>query len=312
MNRKSVRGLSRAIVYAALALCLLRPGAVAAKPLVIPEQPVPLAGGVLQPASPGSVTFTGGGITLDASNAQEGYVTARYDGDAAKAKARITKDGVTYTYTIPAGGGYEVFPLTLGDGTYRIEAYYNVYGDQYALGVSQNIDARLQNPMLPFLYPSQYVNFSAASQAVAKADGLSRAAENDLAKVSGIYRYIIGNITYDTEKAQLVTQGRLAGYVPDVDSVLASQKGICFDYAALMTAMLRSQSIPTCMQIGYVTGGVYHAWICTYITDVGWVNGVIRFDGQSWTLMDPTFAASGGADSPYTGEGMGYKAVYVY
>ena len=31
----------------------------------------------------------------------------------------------------------------------------------------------------------------------------------------------------------------------DVDVILQEQKGICFDYAALMTAMLRSSGIPT-------------------------------------------------------------------
>lgn len=312
MNVKKARRILCALLIAILPVCLSGPGAAAAMLYPIPETPIPLAAGVLQPSSPGGVAYSGGGVTLDASNASDGYVTIRYDGDAAKAKARITKDGTTYTYTIPAGGGYQVFPLTAGDGAYKIEVYYNVYGDQYALGVSQRVDVRLRDQLLPFLYPSQYVDFSAASQAVVQAGSLSQAAENDLARVSNIYNYIIGNISYDTGKAQQVVEGKLAGYVPNVDSVLSSGKGICFDYAALMTAMLRSQGIPTCMQVGYVTGGVYHAWISTYITDVGWVNGVIRFDGQSWTLMDPTFAASQGANSQYTGAGVGYRAVYVY
>ena len=49
------------------------------------------------------------------------------------------------------------------------------------------------------------------------------------------------------------------------------EKGICFDYAALMTAMLRSQGIPTKLEIGY-SGEVYHAWISTYIDEIGWVD----------------------------------------
>ena len=43
--------------------------------------------------------------------------------------------------------------------------------------------------------------------------------------------------------------------------------------------------------VGY-SGKIYHAWISTYITDVGWVNGIIYFDGANWKRMDPTFASS--------------------
>lgn len=72
-----------------------------------------------------------------------------------------------------------------------------------------------------------------------------------------------------------------------------TKKGICFDYAALMTAMLRSSGIPTRLDIGYATN-IYHAWISTYLDEQGWVDNVIKFDGKNWTMMDPTFAAGGG------------------
>lgn len=70
-----------------------------------------------------------------------------------------------------------------------------------------------------------------------------------------------------------------------------TQTGICFDYASVMTTMLRSQRIPTRLEIGYA-GENYHAWISTYIKDIGWVNGIIEFNGTSWTLMDPTYAST--------------------
>ena len=72
---------------------------------------------------------------------------------------------------------------------------------------------------------------------------------------------------------------------------MLSGTGICLDYAAVMASMLRSQNIPTRLEVGYA-GNAYHAWISTYITDVGWVNGVIEFNGTSWSLMDPSFAAN--------------------
>ena len=96
--------------------------------------------------------------------------------------------------------------------------------------------------------------------------------------------------------------------------VLAQKKGICFDYAALMTAMLRSQDIPTKLVVGY-TGNLYHAWINVYLEGQGWVDNVIYFDGNSWKLMDPTFASSGGQSQEimqYIGTGSNYKAKYSY
>ena len=83
-----------------------------------------------------------------------------------------------------------------------------------------------------------------------------------------------------------------SGYLPVVDTILAAKKGICFDYAAVMTAMLRSQNIPCKLVVGYA-GTVYHAWIDVYVEGVGWIDGAIYFDGEEWTLMDPTFTSNG-------------------
>ena len=94
---------------------------------------------------------------------------------------------------------------------------------------------------------------------------------------------------------------------------MASGTGICLDYSAVMASMLRSQGIPTRLEVGYA-GTAYHAWISTYITDIGWVNGIIEFDGTNWSLMDPTFAAnsSESALKSFIGNGSNYKTKYVY
>ena len=274
--------------------------------ITIEESAVPLASSVLKPEATGKKTFTGGGATVDVSNANEGYVMIKFSGSNKKLKIRITRSGkTTYTYDLKSGG-YEVFPLTSGDGSYTIEVFENVSGNQYAQALKCSVAVKLRDQKLPFLYPSQYVNFTGASNAVKKADSLVGSSKDGLAKVSGVYNFVISNVTYDTQKAKTVQ----SGYLPQVDAILKSGKGICFDYAALMTSMLRSQGIPTRLEIGYVSGGLYHAWISVYIKEVGWVNDVIQFDGKNWKLMDPTFASSGG--SKYTGDGQNYKVQYIY
>ena len=91
------------------------------------------------------------------------------------------------------------------------------------------------------------------------------------------------------------------------------KKGICFDYAALMTAMLRSQEIPCKLVVGYA-GNVYHAWISVWTAENGWIDGAIFFDGQVWTRMDPTFASSGGRSEEIMNfiNGGNYTTKYLY
>ena len=78
-----------------------------------------------------------------------------------------------------------------------------------------------------------------------------------------------------------------------------------------MATMLRSQNIPTRLEVGYM-GDVYHAWISTYIKDVGWINGIIEFNGKSWNLMDPTFASTSNSPTNFITENSKYITKYVY
>ena len=93
--------------------------------------------------------------------------------------------------------------------------------------------------------------------------------------------------------------------------MLKNKKGICFDYAALATAMLRTQRIPTQLVVGY-SGQVYHAWINVHIDGVGWVNKIIEFKGDKWVRMDPTFDAAKKGLNQFVGNGDNYNPLYVY
>jgi len=250
---------------------------------------------------------------IDASNAAEGYVMVAYlGGKNVRIKARVTKTGgTTYTYDLNNAGRTETFPFTEGDGEYTVEVFENVSSTSYALANSCKVQVKLRDRFLPFLYPNQYVNFNDQSEAVKKADELCRSLSDDLSRVRAVYTYVIGALRYDTEKAKTVQ----SGYLPDVDAVMKAGKGICFDYASLMGAMLRSRGIPCKLVVGYV-GEAYHAWLNVYIEDKGWIDKLIYFDGQNWRLMDPTFASSLGENSDslkkYIGDGKSYQQKYAY
>lgn len=265
---------------------------------------------VLTPSADGVTVYQNDFASIDASNTSQGYVMVKYNGANEKVKLQITcPDQSCYTYLISDRGAYDTFPLTAGNGSYTLQVLENVAGDTYTVSLTQSINVSIEDEFLPFLYPNQYVNFHADSQAVSKGSDLAKDTYSDLDVVQNIYNYVIKNISYDTEKAQNVSYG----YVPDVDDTLSSKKGICFDYAALMTSMLRSQNIPTKLEIGY-SGDAYHAWISTYIDDKGWVDDIIQFDGDTWQIMDPTLAATNdsAAVKKYVGDGSHYVVKYTY
>lgn len=263
----------------------------------------------LVPVAAGTTVYGNALASIDASNIAEGYVMVCYQGGADKAKLQITiPDGTVYTYTLSTSS-YETFPLTGGDGNYHLDVLEHAYDDMYAVVFSQDISVALNDEFKPFLYPNQYVWFTQDTEAAALGRKLSDSSSGDLDYVTQVYNYVIENISYDKELAENVQ----SGYLPDVDATLASGKGICFDYASLMAAMLRSQSIPTKLVIGY-SGEAYHAWISVYLKESGWVNNIIEFDGKSWSLMDPTLAAnnSGKAVKKYIGDGSNYTEKYSY
>lgn len=265
---------------------------------------------VLTPSADGVTVYQNDFASIDTSNTSQGYVMVKYNGTNEKVKLQITcPDQSCYTYLISDRGAYDTFPLTAGNGSYALQVLENVAGDTYTVSLAQSINVSIEDEFLPFLYPNQYVNFHTDSKAVSKGSDLAKDTYSDLDVVQNIYNYVIKNISYDTEKAQNVSYG----YVPDIDDTLSSKKGICFDYAALMTSMLRSQNIPTKLEVGY-SGDAYHAWISTYIDDKGWVDDIIQFNGDSWQIMDPTLAATNdsAAVKKYVGDGSHYIVKYTY
>lgn len=264
---------------------------------------------VLSPQATGLEAYGNDSVSIDASNTTEGYFMVRYQGDADKSRIQVTTpDGTLYSYCL-VPGDYETFPLSGGDGSYQIDVYEHAYDNKYALSFSQTISVSLSDEFKPFLYPNQYVWFTQDSEAVTYGRELSQKSADDLDYVEQVYNYVIQNISYDTDFAEDIP----TDYIPDIDVTMQTRKGICFDYASLMSALLRSQGIPTKLVVGY-SGTAYHAWISVYLDEAGWVDNIIEFDGKDWSLMDPTLAANNDEDSvkKYVGDGSNYIVKYSY
>lgn len=252
------------------------------------EAPAPVVSIVLQPEASGTMAERCDVAEVDYSHTGDGYIMVRYFGETdSRLKVLLKGPSTTYQYNLPQGQ-WTVFPLSDGDGSYQAGVYRNTGGTKYATVMTVRFEVALTDEFAPFLRPNQYVNYVDAPDTMDEASRLCAGLEQPLEKVAAVYDYVVANLTYDDEKAATVK----SGYLPVLDTVLAEKKGICFDYAALMTAMLRSQEVPCKLVVGYA-GTIYHAWISVWTEENGWVDGIIFFDGQVWKRMDPTFASSG-------------------
>ena len=273
------------------------------------ELPAPAEPIVLQAEASGTLVDACDEAEIDYSHTEDGYVMVRFTAQTQqRLKVLVKGPTTTYSYNLPQEE-WTVFPLSDGSGSYRVGVYENTTGTKYATVLTAGFDVELEDEFTPFLRPNQYVDYSCAENVVTKGAELTAGLEDPLDKVTAIYHFVVSTLTYDREKAATVQ----SGYLPVLEEILESETGICFDYAALMAAMLRSQGIPCKLVVGYA-GDVYHAWISVWTEETGWIDGVIFFDGQIWKRMDPTFASSGAEDQSIMDfiENGTYTAKYLY
>lgn len=256
------------------------------------QEPPPAVSIILQPEASGTSMERCDVAQVDYSHSEDGYIMVRYFGQTdSRLKVLLKGPSTTYNYNLPQGQ-WTVFPLSDGEGSYQAGIYRNTGGTRYATVMTAQFEVTLTDEFAPFLRPNQYVNYLEAPDTMALVSQLCAGLEQPLDKVAAVYDYVVGHLTYDDEKAATVK----SGYLPVLDEVLREKKGICFDYAALMAAMLRSQDVPCKLVVGYA-GNIYHAWISVWTEENGWIDGIIFFDGHIWKRMDPTFASSAAGDA---------------
>ena len=249
-------------------------------PQTDPPQTEPSPSYIITPTADGVKVYSNGDALIDASNSSQGYLMIKLK-KAMSGSYRILVNAddinVRYTFQLNNSGNYEVIPITEGSGSYTVSVLKVTSAGKGTVMFKQALNVSVSDSFLPFLTPNQFCMYSYVSTAENGANG----------------------------------------YIPVPDTVLANKSGICFDYASLMAAMLRSQKIPTKVVVGYA-GDIYHAWISVYVDGSGWIDGYIYFDGNKWNRMDPTFAASAKDENDYKSivdfisDGSNYSVIYYY
>lgn len=271
--------------------------------VVIPEVRVPL--------SPGKDIAENDKVSVDYSNAADGYISVCWKETGKRVKLRVMSGGSTYDHDVPQGGVTEYYPLSCGSGSYTVQVYEQTDGDRYAKVLEQEFTADIKSATIPFLYPNRYVKYGQDSAVVEKAAVLCAGKSGTIEKVAAVFQWITDNVTYDRELAATVK----SGYVPDPDSVLKKKSGICYDYASLMASMLRSQDIPTRLVVGYAKENIYHAWNEIWTEQTGWITPELLLSKSGYNIADATFYA-GSADkakiAEYISDSSNYSALYYY
>lgn len=241
---------------------------------------------VLVPETPGTVVYSGNGVSIDASNVNDGYVAVKCEPKSNRLKAQVMLEDHSYNYDIDGDNQYVFFPLQMGNGMYKVRVLENAGGTNYTPLYQADIDVSMDDTNRVFIYPSQYVWYTNETSAVAKSYEICDGLKSDEEKVEAIYDWVVDNMTYDKELAKTVE----SGYLPDLEVTMKTKKGICFDYCALFSAMLRAQGIPTKLVIGKVQPeNITHSWSQVYL------------DGK-WKWMDTTMDGKGHKESDYTME----------
>jgi len=246
-------------------------------------------------------------VKVDISSADKGYFGVWTDSDA-RLKLQVVKEGAdTYIYDL-VPKETDIFPFQSGDGTYTIKIMKNIEDSKYFELYSVAAEVKLKDEFAPFLVACQYSDYEKTSKCVTQAADFAKKAADEQAFIKNVYEYVCANVKYDTEKAKNIQ----SGYIPDPDDTLKTKKGICFDYASLTAAMLRSQGIPTKIIFGYVApDDIYHAWNMFYTESTGWTLVEFKVDPKKWNRVDLTFLANG-ANAKFIGDGSNYTDVYQF
>lgn len=247
--------------------------------------------------SEGNIVKYNSSFMLDYTNKDEGYVIGTYLGnDGKKCKVRITHSGDGFNFSAFLGKSM-VYPLTYGDGKYKIEIFQQTEGTKYRIIMSLTITVVLRDKLLPNLYPNTYVNYTENSKCVAKAQDICIGLKTDVQKSKAIYDWICNNIKYDFKKAVILIDQPDAShwFVPDPDEVLQEGKCICFGYASLFAAMHRCLGIPCRIAIGNVDGGGRHAWNEVYWSTSGSINKHLDIPAKKFKTIDVTSDISRGS-----------------
>ena len=191
---------------------------------------------------------TEGGLTIDYSHMDQGYVMVRAQKSDKRMKLTVEHGSVLLTYSMNNDEKYETIPLQYGSGEYTFSLGIAETADssQYESAGTISLKCKIPDENSCFLYPNQYVSYSADSPVIEKARELCRDLNNPADIAKAICSYIQDVFCYDFVKSVTADEEQL----PDIETAWKEKAGIEQDLSAVTCAMLRSQGVPAKLVIG--------------------------------------------------------------
>jgi len=225
-------------------------------------------------------------VIINTDNVPLGLVQIQYTGDLSKpVKVLVDANGDKNVYSIHDNDPNYV-PLQLGEGKYTISVLQQIEGTKYKPLKSESIDVGNVDTNKMFTSPSLLVYFNNAMKAIQTYGGMVKEQDTDN-RIMSIYKDIVTKYSYDFDKVKNLPND----YVPVIDEIFDSKKGICYDYSVLFASVMRSNGVPTKLVMGYAPEiDDYHAWNEIYM-DGKWITVDTTYDSQyDKAKMNYTFA----------------------
>lgn len=177
-----------------------------------------------------------------------GVITIVEPGD----RVRVMSGKRAYHYDLRDGPVR--LPACYGDGSYTVQTYMRVTGNQYR--PLRTVKFTATDTAWYLLSPNDLVPETPAW-------GFARELTEDLdpedlyGRYVAVKNYVKKAVMYDYVKEAVVPK---SGVWPDPLSCWNRHMGICQDIASLLTGMLRAAGVPARLCVGWADGK-YHAWV---------------------------------------------------
>lgn len=218
-------------------------------------------------------------------NVSEGTASFAVMQTNSKINFLVQNQNKSYTYRA-APAVMTTVPLNMGSGDYTFAVRLYVTNQLVEEIWSRDVSVNLEDDLAPYLSASQIINWTPEMSMVATARKLADG-KDQKAVALAFCDYIAKEFKpYDPSPIS-------PNYIPNLQKITKEKRGICYDFAALYTAMCRSVGIPCKLYMGYskyIDANTYHAWCGVYL------------DGK-WYVVDPSYNIVNGTaflDPAYT------------
>lgn len=184
------------------------------------------------------------------------YVKYKGDNEFGIVNIREQNGAVNGTTYIINKGINQSIPLVYDNGEYSI-SLCRLNANRLIVEERSKVYLMSDDTMDKYKKDGYYIDESKYIKQLAK----KLKTEDELKTAYNIYGYIVENIEYNDNLADMIKAGELKLYKPNLEEVLENKAGICLDQASLMASLLRANDVATRICTGYNEKKESHAWV---------------------------------------------------